>query len=111
MSANVFVGVAVAIILASMASGWLLRVSLIKMLRKSYPDEYARLGNPSSRRLGSLLPQYREMQIRFWKYLWDGEVFLLKDRLLSGLAAAALISDVALVAGVLLLFWSVGTGA
>lgn len=107
-SAGALVGVATAIILASMGGGWLLRTILLKTLRNRYPAEFARLGNPSTRELGSLLPRYREMQLQFWKYLWGGEIFAMKDKLLSGLAAAALASDVALGIGVVLLFWSAG---
>ena len=107
-SANVLVGVAVAIILASMASGWLLRVLVLRTLRIRHPAEFAALGHPSSRQLSSLLPRYREMQIQFWRYLWGGKIFALKDKLVSGLASAALISDVALGVGVVLLLWAAG---
>lgn len=107
-SANVFVGIAVAIILTSMASGWLLRTLILRTLRSKHPLEFAELGHPSSRRLASLLPRYGEMQIQFWRYLWGGKIFLMKDQLMSGLASAALISDVALAAGVVLLLWSAG---
>ena len=107
-SANVFVGVAAVIILASMASGWLSRVLLLRTLRNRHPSEFAALEHPSSRQLGSLLPRFGEMQIQFWRYLWDGKFFLLKDKLVSGLASAALISDVALASGVVLLLWAAG---
>lgn len=106
--ANVFVGIAAAIILASMACGWLLRVLLLRRLRTKHPREFAELGHPSSRQLGSLLPRYGEMQVQFWRYLWSGKVYLMKDNVASGLASAALISDVALGAGVVLLLWAAG---
>jgi hypothetical protein len=105
---NVFVGIAAAIILASMACGWLLRVLLLRTLRIKHPREFAELGCPSSRHLGSLLPRYGEMQIQFWRFLWSGKVFLMKDHVASGLASAALISDVTLGAGVVLLVWAAG---
>ena len=107
-SANVFVGVAVAIILSSMASGWLLRVLLLRTLRNRHPGEFAALGHPSSRQLGSLLARNGEMQIQFWRYLWSGKIFSMKDKLVSGLASAALISDMALGGGMVLLLWAAG---
>ena len=107
-SASAFVAVAMAIILVSMASGWLLRALLLRMLRNRHPREFADLGHPSSRQLDSLLPRYREVQIQFWRYLWGGKVFRVRDRLVSGVASAALIADVALAAGVVLLLWAAG---
>ncbi|MEP7068886.1 MAG: hypothetical protein ABI789_06585 [Usitatibacter sp.] len=101
-------GTAVLILLAAMASGWLLRLLLLKGLRTRHPGEFDALGNPSIRALSSFLPRYGEMQVQFWKYLWEGKVFLLKDAPLSALAWGALISDAALVAGVALLFLSAG---
>lgn len=104
--ANVLVGVAVAIILVAMGCGWLLRALLVRTLRDRHPAEFATLGRPSSRSLGSMLPRHREMQLQFWKYLWGKEIFLLRDSLVSGLASAARIADVALVAGAIMLIWS-----
>lgn len=105
-SSNVLAGIAVAVILASMACGWLSRALLIRTLRTKHPGEFSGLGRPSSRELGSLLPRHGEMQIQFWRYLWSGKVFQLKDNLASALATAALVSDVALGAGVALLLWT-----
>jgi hypothetical protein len=91
-----------------MAGSWLVRGLLLRTLRSRHPREFAELGNPSPRQLASLLPRYREMQIQFWKYLWGGGVFMVKDRLVSGLAAAAMLADVALAVGVALFLWSAG---
>ncbi|MBL0142949.1 MAG: hypothetical protein IPP91_12820 [Betaproteobacteria bacterium] len=99
-------GVAVLILLAAMASGWMLRALLLRTLRTRHPREFEALGNPSARHLSSMLPRHNEMHVQFWKYLWEGKVFLLKDDLATGLAWAALTSDVTLVASVVLLFWS-----
>jgi hypothetical protein len=101
-------GIAVVIILVAMASSWLLRGLLLKMLRNRHPEEFADLGFPSNRQLASFYPQYREMQIRFWRYLWGGKIFRVNDNLLSSLAWAALIADITLVVGALLLLWVAG---
>jgi hypothetical protein len=99
-------GVAVVIILLAMASSWLLRGLLLRLLRNRHPGEFAELGNPSNRQLASFYPQYREMQIRFWKYLWGGKIFRVNDKLVTNLAWAALIADAALAVGAILLLWS-----
>ena len=101
-------GVAVVTILAGMAGGWLFRHLLLGALRNRHPREFAELGQPSNKQLASILPRHREQQIRFWKYLWEGRAFRLNDGLASGIAVAALASDVALAAGLLLLLWSAG---
>lgn len=101
-------GIAVVIILAGMAGGWLFRRLLLATLRKRHPREFAELGQPSDKQLASILPKHREQQIQFWKYLWDGRAFRLNDRLASGLAVASLVSDVALAVGLLVLLWSAG---
>jgi hypothetical protein len=101
-------GIAIMIILVAMASSWLLRGLLLKLLRERHPEEFADLGFPSNRQLASFYPQYREMQIRFWKYLWGGKVFRINDNLVSGLAWSALIADTALAVGALLLLWAAG---
>jgi hypothetical protein len=101
-------GIAVVILMAGMAGGWLFRRLLLRTLRDRHPREFAELGQPSDKQLDSILPKYREQQIRFWKYLWEGRAFRLNDRLLSGLAVAALVSDVALAAGLLMILWSAG---
>lgn len=103
--ASALVGVAVLVILGAMGAGWLLRALLLRTLEKGHPEEFARLGRPSSRQLASLMPRFREMQLEFWKYLWEGRVFGLKDRRLTALAVAALACDVVLVAGVVLIAW------
>jgi hypothetical protein len=101
-------GVAVAILLLAMISSWMLRGLILRLLRSRYPGEFAELGYPSNRQLASFYPQYREMQIRFWKYLWGGKVFRVNDKLVTNLAWAALIADVALAVGAILLLWSAG---
>jgi len=99
-------GLAIVIILLSMASSWLIRGLLLKLLRNRHPHEFAELGYPSNRQLASLFPRDQELQIQFWKYLWGGRIFLVNDKLVSSLAASALIADVALVVGVIILLWS-----
>lgn len=99
-------GVAVVILLLAMISSWLLRGLLLKLIRNRHPAEFAELGYPSNRQLASFYPQYREIQIRFWKYLWEGKIFRVNDKLVKNLAWAALIADVALAVGAILLLWS-----
>lgn len=99
-------GVAVLTILGAMAGSWLFRGLLLRTLRLRHPDEFAGLGSPSMRQLTSLFPRFREMQIRFWRYLWGGQVFLVRDRLVVGLAWAALIADFVLAIGVAMLVWA-----
>ncbi len=101
-------GAAVVILLLAMISSWTLRGLLLRLLRSRHPGEFTELGNPTNRQLASFYPQYREMQIRFWKYLWGGKVFRVNDKLLTNLAWAALIADVALAVGAILLLWSAG---
>lgn len=103
--AHLLVGMAITIILVSMASGWLLRTLLLRTLRDRHPEEFAKLGQPSNRQLASLLPRNREVQLQFWRFLWGRNFLLMKDRFVSGLALGAMISDVVLGAGVVLLFW------
>jgi hypothetical protein len=99
-------GLAIVIILLAMASSWLIRGLLLMLLRNRHPHEFAELGYPSNRQLASLFPRDQELQIQFWKYLWGGRIFLVNDKLVSSLAGAALIADVALVVGVIILLWS-----
>ena len=101
-------GVAIFIILAGMGCGWAVRQFLITRMRSRHHGEFEALGSPSGRILSSGSPKHSEQHVRFWKYLWGGKFFLLNDGRVSILAAAALVSDAALVAGVVLLFWSVG---
>jgi len=89
-----------------MAGSWLVRGLLLKLLRNRHPYDFAELGHPSNRQLASLLRRDQELQIQFWKYLWGGKIFLVNDKLVSGLAVTALIADVALVVGVIMLLWS-----
>ena len=99
-------GAAFVIILVGMAGSWGFRALLLRTLRERHPDEFAALGRPSTRQLDSVMPRNQNVQLQFWHYLWDGKVFEVNDRLVTGLGRAALISDVALVAGVAVLFWS-----
>jgi uncharacterized membrane protein YphA (DoxX/SURF4 family) len=103
---NTLAGLAIVIILLAMASSWLIRGLLLKLLRNRHPQEFAGLGHPSNRQLASLFPRDQELQIQFWKYLWGGRIFLVNDKLVSSLAVAALIADVALVIGVIILLWT-----
>lgn len=100
---------AVLTILIAMAGGWLFRRLLLRALQQRHPHEFEGLGHPESRQLASLSPRHKELQIRFWKYLWEGKVFLLKDRQVSRLAWAALLADVALAVGVAALVWFAAT--
>jgi len=101
-------GAAIVIVLAAMAASWLVRGLLLRTLRKRHPGEFAGLGQPSNRQLASLFPRDRELQLQFWKFLWGGKVFRVPDALVSGLAAVALLADVALVVGLAILLWSAG---
>jgi len=101
-------GVAITIILLAMAVSWIIRGLLLRQLRDRFPDEFAALGYPSRRQLASMLPRYQELHIRYWKYIWGGKGFLVNDKLVSSLAGAALLADVALAIGAIVLLWSAG---
>ena len=103
---DIMSGLAIIIILLAMASSLLIRGLLLQSLQKSHPQEFADLGYPSIRQLASLFPRDQELQIQFWKYIWGGRIFLVNDKLVSALAGAALITDIVLIAGVILLLWS-----
>ena len=96
------------IILTAMAGSWLFRGLLLRALRIRHPGEFAELGQPTYQQLVSLFPRFREMQLRFWKHLWGGSLFLLRDRRISVLAWAAILADVALAVGVVLLLIAAG---
>ena len=98
----------IVIILGAMAGSWLFRGLLLRSLRIRHPREFADLGYPTYQQLSSLFPRFRELQLRFWKYLWGGKVFRLNDKRISGLAWAALAADVALLVGVVVLLSSAG---
>jgi hypothetical protein len=106
---NATAGIAVLVILMAMACSWMCRGLLLRTLRDRHPDQFAELGQPTNRHLGSFLPRHQEMQIRFWKYLWGGEVSLTGDKLASALSWILRVSDVSLAAGVLALLWAVGS--
>lgn len=101
-------GVAIVTILLAMGSAWLFRNLLLRVLRDRHPDEFAALGQPTSQQLASLSPRLQELHIQFWRYLWGGKVFQVKDKLVTGLATAALLADVALIIGVAIFLWYVG---
>jgi hypothetical protein len=82
-------GLAVIEILVGMGGSWLFRELLIK----------------------TLIPRYQDMQIQFWKFVWGGRAFRVKDQVVTVLAAAILISNIVLAAGVILLLWSVASSA
>jgi hypothetical protein len=93
------------LILLAMGSGWLFRSLLLRVLRERHPDEFAALGQPTSQQLASISPKLHELHIRFWKYLWGGRVFQVKDSLISLLAVGALLADAALIVGVVIFLW------
>jgi hypothetical protein len=98
-------GMAIVIILLAMGSSWLFRNLLLRVLQEKHPDEFAALGQPTSQQLASLSPRLQELHIQFWKYLWGGKVFQVKDRLVAGLAIGALFADAALIVGVAIFLW------
>lgn len=101
--------VSIVTILVAMGSGWLLRLLLLRVLRERHPEQFAALGRPTGQQLASLSPKLQEVHIQFWKYLWGGKVFQLGDRLVSGLAAAALLADATLIIGVAIFLWFAST--
>ncbi len=103
-------GVAIVTLLLAMGCGWLFRNLLLRVLRERHPDEFAALGQPTSRQLASLSPKLHELHLRFWKYLWGGRVFQVKDNLVALLAAGALLADAALIAGIAIFLWLAGMG-
>lgn len=96
-------GAAVLVLLSGMAGSWGFRNLLLKVLRKRHPEVFAALGAPGSRQLDSLHPRYRETQIKVWRYIWGREAFGLGDRTVAALAAGAMLADVALAVGVVML--------
>ena len=98
-------GIAIVIILLAMGSAWLFRNLLLRVLRERHPDEFAALGRPTSQQLASLSPKLQELHLQFWKYLWGGKIFQVKDSLVSLLAAGALLADAALIVGVAIFLW------
>ena len=100
-------GPAAVIIMAGMGGGWLFRTLLLRLLRTRHPDDFAGLGSPSTRQLASLYPRFQDLQIAFFRYLWGGAVFRVKDPAVALLGAAALACDAALVVGVVVLVVSV----
>ena len=101
-------GIAIVTILLAMGGGWLIRNLLLRVLRERHPDEFAALGQPTSQQLASLSPKLQELHIQFWKYLWGGKVFQVKDSVVSILAVGALLVDAALIVGVVILLWFAG---
>lgn len=101
-------GMAIVTILLAMGCGWLFRNLLLRVLRERHPDEFAALGQPTSQQLASLSPKLHELHLRFWKYLWGGRVFQVKDNLVALLAVGALLADAVLIVGVMVFLWVVG---
>ncbi|MHB1429819.1 MAG: hypothetical protein ACYCVW_14075 [Rhodocyclaceae bacterium] len=95
-------------ILLAMGCGWLFRNLLLRVLRERHPDEFAALGQPTSRQLASLSPKLHELHLGFWKYLWGGRVFQVKDSMVALLAVGALLADAALIVGVVVFLWLAG---
>jgi hypothetical protein len=98
-------GVAIVAILGGMGGSALFRGLLLRRLERRHPTVFAELGRPSARQLTSLLPKHGELQVQFWKYLWGRGAFSSGDKMVSALAAGAVLADLALLAGVVLLFW------
>jgi hypothetical protein len=98
--------VGVLILLTGMGAGWLARGLLLRTLRDRHPEVFAELGHPSARNLASVLPRHGDLQVKFWRYLWNGKVFLIQDRTASMLALIALFADAGLAIGTALLLWS-----
>ncbi len=103
-------GIAIVTLLLAMGCGWLFRNLLLRVLRERHPDEFAALGQPTSRQLASLSPKLHELHLRFWKYLWGGRVFQVRDNLVALLAVGALLADAALLVGVAIFLWLAGMG-
>lgn len=101
-------GIAIVTILLAMGCGWLCRNLLLRVLRERHPEEFAALGQPTSRQLASLSPKLHELHLRFWKYLWGGRVFQVRDGLVALLALGALFADVVLIVGVAVFVWLAG---
>ena len=101
-------GITIVAILAAMGGGWLFRNLLLRILRRRHPDEFAALGQPTSQQLASLSPRLHELHIRFWRYLWGGKVFQVKDGMVSILAVGALLADATLVVAIVVFLWLVG---
>lgn len=99
-------GVAVLTLLAAMGTSWVVRGLLLRTLQERHPGVFAELGQPSQRNLASVLPRHGDLQVKFWRYLWGGKVFLIRDRQTSMLASIALLADVGLAIGAALLLWS-----
>ncbi len=102
-------GPAVIAILAGMGGGLLFRELLIRTIRRHHPQTFSELGEPSSRKLSTIIPRYQDMQIRFWKFIWGGQFLRLRDNIVSILSVAILISNIVLAVGVVTLLWAVGS--
>ena len=98
--------VGVLILLVAMGTSWAVRGLLLRTLRERHPLVFAELGHPSPRNLASVLPRHGDLQVKFWRYLWGGKVFLIQDRQASMLASVALLADVGMAIGAALLLWS-----
>jgi len=102
-------GPSVIAILAGMGGGLLFRELLIRTIRTHHPETFTELGEPSSRKLSTIIPRYQDMQIRFWKFIWGGQAFRLRDQIVSILSVAILVSNIVLAAGVVGLLWAVAS--
>lgn len=101
-------GMAIVTILLAMGCGWLFRNLLLRVLRERHPDEFAALGQPTSRQLASLSPKLHELHLRFWKYLWGGRVFRVRDGRVALLAVGTLLADAVPLVGVAIFLWLAG---
>ena len=98
--------IGVLILLTAMGASWVARGLLLRTLRERHPHVFAELGQPSPRKLTSVLPRHGNLKVEFWKFLWGGKVFLIRDRQASMLASIALLADVGLAIWAALLLWS-----
>jgi len=103
------IGPAVIAVLAGGIGGWIFRELLIKNLRTRHPQIFTELGEPTSRQLSTIIPRYQEQQIRFWKFIWGGKAFQVKDRDVTLFAMGILVSNTLLGFGVVTLLWLVAT--
>lgn len=103
---NPVAGVAIIVLVAAMGASWLARRLLLRRLERNYPQEFAELGSPSTKKLTSMHPRHHDMQISFWRFLWRGEAFRLGNVVMSALASIAVIADVAMAIAFAVLVWA-----
>lgn len=103
---NPVAGAAILVLVGAMGVSWIARRLLLRLLERNYPQQFAELGHPSTKKLTSVHPRHHDMQIGFWRYLWRGEAFRLGNPAVSALAAAAVIADVVMGIAFAVLVWA-----